>query len=92
MAEADTQVGVETADRFVIALNQAGLKDVNYHRLGTVDHCPYSLIRVHWLVPAVNEFLFALPPTSAVIAALCYKLSHLRNQSDNTDEGMEIIQ
>jgi acetyl esterase/lipase len=53
---ADTHVGVETADRFVIALNQAGLKDVNYHRLGTVDHCPYSLIRVHWLVPAVNEF------------------------------------
>jgi acetyl esterase/lipase len=52
----DTQVGVETADRFVIGLNHAGLKDVSYHRLGTVDHCPYSLIRVHWLVPTVNEF------------------------------------
>ena len=56
---ADTQVGVETADRFVVALNQAGLKDVSYHRLGTVDHCPYSLVRVHWLVPTVNEFFFA---------------------------------
>jgi acetyl esterase/lipase len=53
---ADTQVGVETADRFVIALNQAGLKDVSYYRLGTVDHCPYSLVRVDWLVPTVNEF------------------------------------
>ena len=53
---ADTQVGVETADRFVIALHQAGLKDVSYHRLGTVDHCPYSLVRVSWLVPTVNEF------------------------------------
>ena len=53
---ADTQVGVETADRFVVALGQAGLKDVSYHRLATVDHCPYSLIRVNWLVPSVNEF------------------------------------
>jgi len=53
---ADTQVGIETADRFVVALRQAGLKDVNYHRLGTVDHCPHSLVRVPWLVPAVNEF------------------------------------
>ena len=53
---ADTQVGVETADRFVIALHQAGLKDVSYHRLGTVDHCPHSLVRVPWLVPTVNEF------------------------------------
>ena len=53
---ADTQVGVETADRFVTELNKAGLKDVNYLRLGTVDHCPHSLVRVDWLVPAVNEF------------------------------------
>ena len=53
---ADTQVGVETADRFVLALGQAGLKDVSYHRLGRINHCPHSLIRVPWLVPAVNEF------------------------------------
>lgn len=53
---ADTQVGVETADQFVLALDRAGLKDVSYHRLGTVNHCPHSLIRVPWLVPAVNEF------------------------------------
>jgi dipeptidyl aminopeptidase/acylaminoacyl peptidase len=54
--EADTQVGVETADRFVVALRQAGLRDVSYHRLGTANHCPHSLVRVPWLVPAVNEF------------------------------------
>ena len=53
---ADAQVGIETADRFVIALSHAGLKDVSYHRLGTADHCPHSLVRVLWLVPAVNEF------------------------------------
>jgi dipeptidyl aminopeptidase/acylaminoacyl peptidase len=53
---ADSQVGVETADRFVAALNQAGHKDVSYVRLGMVDHCPHSLVRVRWLVPAVNEF------------------------------------
>ena len=54
--EADSQVGIETADRFVLALNQAGLKDVSYYRLGKVDHCPHSLIQVPWLVPAVNAF------------------------------------
>jgi acetyl esterase/lipase len=53
---ADTQVGVETADRFVVALHKAGLKDVSYQRLAAVDHCPHSLVRVQWLVPAVNEF------------------------------------
>jgi acetyl esterase/lipase len=53
---ADSQVAVETADRFVAALHQAGHKDVSYHRLGMVDHCPHSLVRVPWLVPAVNEF------------------------------------
>ena len=53
---ADTQVGVETSDRFVESLRQAGVKDINYLRLGTADHCPYSLVRVPWLVPAVNEF------------------------------------
>ena len=29
----DAQVPVETADRFVLALGRAGLKDVSYHRL-----------------------------------------------------------
>lgn len=53
---ADAQVGVETADQFVMAIAQAGIKRVSYHRLGDVDHCPHSLIRVPWLVPAVNEF------------------------------------
>lgn len=52
----DTQVGVETADRFVEELGRAGVKDINYYRLGTADHCPYSMVRVPWLVPAVNEF------------------------------------
>jgi dipeptidyl aminopeptidase/acylaminoacyl peptidase len=54
--EADGQVPVETADEFVVALDRARLKEVSYHRLGGVDHCPHSLIRVSWLVPAVNEF------------------------------------
>lgn len=53
---ADGQVPVETADSFVAALGKAGARDVSYHRLGQVDHCPHSLIRVPWLVPAVNEF------------------------------------
>jgi acetyl esterase/lipase len=53
---ADMQVGVETADRFVLALHQAGLKDVNYLRLGTVNHCPHSLIRIPWVAPAVDDF------------------------------------
>lgn len=52
----DNQVPVETADRFVLALEQAGQKDVSYHRLAAVDHCPYSLIRVPWLRPVVDEF------------------------------------
>jgi acetyl esterase/lipase len=61
----DAQVPVETADRFVLALGRAGLKDVSYHRLARVDHCPYSLIRVASLRPVVNEFflrtLMSLP-------------------------------
>ena len=52
----DTQVPIKTADRFVLALGRAGLKDVSYHRLAHVDHCPYSLIRVPGLRPVVNEF------------------------------------
>ncbi|MEX2285876.1 MAG: alpha/beta hydrolase [Planctomycetaceae bacterium] len=53
---ADNQVPVETADRFVTALGEAGLKDVSYHRLAGVDHCPHSLQKVEWLKPVVNEF------------------------------------
>jgi len=53
---ADAQVGVETADRFVGQLEAAGLKDITYLRLGKVDHCPHSLIRVPWLQPAVIDF------------------------------------
>ena len=53
---ADTQVPVETADRFVVASDRAGVRDVSYHRLAAVDHCPHSIQRVAWLQPAVNEF------------------------------------
>jgi acetyl esterase/lipase len=52
----DTQVPVETADQFVLALDRAGHKDVSYHRLAYVDHCPYSLVRVASLQPIVNDF------------------------------------
>jgi acetyl esterase/lipase len=53
---ADDQVPVETADQFVVALDRTGLKDVTYHRLAYVYHCPHSLVRVAWLRPVVNEF------------------------------------
>jgi acetyl esterase/lipase len=53
---ADAQVPVETADEFVAALGRAGLKDVSYHRLAYVDHCPHSLVRVPVLRPVVEEF------------------------------------
>jgi hypothetical protein len=43
-------------DQFVATLYRAGVKDVTYHRLGKVGHCPHSLIKVPWPVPAVNEF------------------------------------
>jgi hypothetical protein len=52
----DSQVPVETADQFVLALGKAGLKDVSYHRLAFVDHCPHSLVRIPALKHAVNEF------------------------------------
>jgi acetyl esterase/lipase len=52
----DGQVPVETADRFVLALGRAGRRDVSYHRLAHVDHCPYSLIRVPTLRPVVDQF------------------------------------
>jgi acetyl esterase/lipase len=53
---ADGQVPVETADQFVVDLGRAGLKDVSYVRFGTVDHCPYSLVRVASLRPVVDDF------------------------------------
>jgi hypothetical protein len=40
----------------VVALNQAGLKDVSYHRLAAVGHCPHSLVRVPALRTVVNDF------------------------------------
>jgi acetyl esterase/lipase len=52
----DTQVPVETADRFVLALGRAGLRDVSYYRLAHVDHCPHSLVRVPVLRSVVDEF------------------------------------
>jgi dipeptidyl aminopeptidase/acylaminoacyl peptidase len=52
----DGQVPVESADRFVLALGRAGLKDLSYYRLARVDHCPYSLIRVPTLRPVVDDF------------------------------------
>jgi acetyl esterase/lipase len=54
---ADDQVPVESTDQFVAALDRAGVKDVTYHRLAYVYHCPHSLVRVPWLRPVVNEFL-----------------------------------
>lgn len=53
---ADEQVGVETADRFVCDLRQAGMQDVTYLRLGTAGHCPHSLLRVPWVDTAVSAF------------------------------------
>jgi acetyl esterase/lipase len=52
----DAQIPVATADRFVVALAQAGLKDVTYIRLAHVDHCPHSMLRIPALRPIVNEF------------------------------------
>lgn len=52
----DGQVPVETADRFVLALGRAGLRDVGYYRLARVDHCPHSLVRVPAMRLAVEAF------------------------------------
>jgi len=54
---ADTQVTVGLVDNFVLALQKAGQKDLTYVRLGLVDHCPYSLVRVESLYRIVDEFL-----------------------------------
>jgi acetyl esterase/lipase len=53
---ADEQVPIETADRFVLALGAAGVTDLSFYRLALVDHCPYSLVRVPWLRPVVDDF------------------------------------
>jgi acetyl esterase/lipase len=64
---ADEQVPVESADRFVLALGRAGLKDVSYYRLARVGHCPHSLIRVPAMRAVVNEFFVrTLMATEAV--------------------------
>ncbi|HET6327674.1 MAG TPA: alpha/beta hydrolase [Planctomycetaceae bacterium] len=61
--EADGQVDVKTADRFVAALSEAGRQDVTYLRLAHVDHCPHSLQRIPYLTDAVDQFfLRTLPP------------------------------
>jgi acetyl esterase/lipase len=54
--EADRQVEVKTADRFVAALGEAGRKDVTYLRLAHVDHCPHSLQRIPYVTDAVDQF------------------------------------
>jgi acetyl esterase/lipase len=54
--EADEQVDVKVADRFVAALSQAGRKDVTYIRLAGVGHCPHSLVRIPYLRQVVNDF------------------------------------
>jgi acetyl esterase/lipase len=53
---ADEQVPIESADRFVMELTRAGVKDVSYHRLARAGHCPHSLERVPSMTAAVNEF------------------------------------
>ncbi len=43
---ADEQVPVESADRLVLALGQAGITDVGYYRLARVGHCPHGMFQV----------------------------------------------
>jgi acetyl esterase/lipase len=54
---ADAQVTVGPVDNFVLALHKGGQKDLTYLRLGLVDHCPYSLVKVESLYRIVDEFL-----------------------------------
>jgi acetyl esterase/lipase len=64
--EADGQVNVNDADRFVAALSGAGQKNVSYFRLAGVDHCPHSLVRVPYLQQVVEYFfLQALKPAQS---------------------------
>ena len=55
--EDDEQVDVKTADDFVASLSHSGRMDVSYVRLAGVGHCPYSLVRVSYLKPIVNDFV-----------------------------------
>lgn len=52
----DEQVGIETADQFVVELGKSGLKDISYLRLANVGHCPHSLKRIPTVAPIVNAF------------------------------------
>ena len=54
--EADAQVGVETADRYVAALSAAGRHDLTYLRLAHVEHCPHSIQCVPYVTDAVDQF------------------------------------
>jgi hypothetical protein len=54
--EADNQIDVRTADRFVEELGRRGNHGISYLRLAGVGHCPHSLVRVSYLRPAVIEF------------------------------------
>jgi len=64
---ADSQVPVDTADQFVVALGRARLQDISYYRLAYVDHCPHSLVRIPGLQTVVNEFFLRtlMPPETA---------------------------
>ena len=53
---ADTQVTIGPVDDFVASLQKAGLQDLTYLRLGLVDHCPYSLVKIERLYPIVDDF------------------------------------
>jgi acetyl esterase/lipase len=53
---ADAQVTVGPVDHYVLALQQSGLKDLTYLRLGLVDHCPYSLAKIESLYRIVDDF------------------------------------
>jgi pimeloyl-ACP methyl ester carboxylesterase len=55
--EDDGQVPIETADRYVLALQQAGHPDVSYQRLAGVDHCPHSIQKIPSADAFFHEFL-----------------------------------
>ena len=52
----DEQVGVETADQFVVEMDRAGNKDVTYLRLANVGHCPHSIKQIPTVPPIVDHF------------------------------------
>jgi len=52
----DAQVTIGPVDHFVWTLQQSGFKDLTYIRLGLVDHCPYSLVKVESLYRIVDDF------------------------------------